>query len=120
MNAPPGVLFYKGETNMAMRPEDLTKLTGELVDEMGPAGFLLRATEVYLLANVPDICDRDDCTTRVHARAGELAMRAVMDEGQPNVLGRAITSLTEYAQAVCGHLDEEFLVLEGELATATV
>ena len=104
---------------MAMRPEDVAKLTGELIDEMGPAGFLLRATEVYLLANIPDICDRDDCATRVNARAGELAMRALMDEGQPNVLGRAITSLTEYATAVCSHTVDELLMIEGGLAGVT-
>lgn len=103
---------------MAMRPEDLAKLTGELVDEMGPAGFLLRAAEVYLLANTPDFCDREECTTRINARAGELAMHALMDEGQPNPLGRAITSLTEYAVAVCSHPEAELLVMEGELAVA--
>lgn len=105
---------------MAMRPEDLVKLTEELVDEMGPAGFLLRATETYLIANAPDFCDREECTTRIQARAGELAMRAVMDEGQPNVLGRAITSLTEYTQAVCSHPEEELLMMGRELAVATV
>lgn len=104
---------------MAMRPEDIGKLTDELVSEMGPAGFLLRATHVYLRANVPEICDRDECERLVDARAGELAMRALMDEGQPNILGRAIGALTEYTQAVCSHPAEELISQDEEL-TLTV
>src|ERR1700744_4436745 len=92
---------------MAMRPEDKEKLTAELIDELGPAGFLLRATEVYIRANAPDICDRERCAQLVGARASELAMRACMDNGQPNVLGRSIASLTEYTQAVCSHPEDE-------------
>jgi hypothetical protein len=87
---------------------------------MGPAGFLLRATEVYLVANTPEFCDREECATRINARAGELAMFTVMNEGQANPLGRAITSLTEYTQAVCGHLGDEFAMFDGELAAAPV
>lgn len=65
---------------MAMRPEDLGKLTDELIAEMGPAGFLLCAPQVYLRANAPEVCG-DDYERLVDARAGELAKRAVMEKG---------------------------------------
>lgn len=105
---------------MPMRPEDLSKLTDELVAEMGPAGFMLLATQVYLRANAPEVCDSESCERLVGARAGELAMTAVMDEGQPNPLGRAITALSEYTLAVCRHPEVELVVPEEELVGATV
>lgn len=91
-----------------MRQEDCEKLTNELIEEIGPAGFLLKATEVFIQANASPTCGREECKSLVSTKAGELAMWVCMDRGQHH-LDYAIDVLSQYCEAVCSHTGNDFL-----------